>query len=245
MKIIFSRKGFDSASGGAPSPIVEGRPVSLPIPAEGNSVSSYGDLGLGDLVAKATRGRLGAEDLCHADPFFRGGRCAFGQHGAAQGHLRNQGVGIGDTFLFFGLFADPATGERHHRIFGFLQVEQVVELGRLPVPAAPIGGTAHPHTLGEWDANNVLYLGQGGCAGDASDALRLTVPGGPLTLWAIPEALAGCGMSYHARPDRWRVPGRLTVAGRWQEGVVDISGSAEMRTWLAEILERLAPGASG
>ena len=32
MKIIFSRKGFDSAAGKAPSPIIEQEPISLPIP---------------------------------------------------------------------------------------------------------------------------------------------------------------------------------------------------------------------
>ena len=32
MKIILSRKGFDSSSGGGPSPIVDGRCLSLPIP---------------------------------------------------------------------------------------------------------------------------------------------------------------------------------------------------------------------
>ena len=34
MKLIFSRKGFDSSAGGIPSPILpDGRMISLPIPA--------------------------------------------------------------------------------------------------------------------------------------------------------------------------------------------------------------------
>jgi hypothetical protein len=32
VKLIFSRKGFDSSAGGVPSPLVDGRPISLPIP---------------------------------------------------------------------------------------------------------------------------------------------------------------------------------------------------------------------
>ncbi|MEL6529675.1 MAG: hypothetical protein AAFQ27_06905, partial [Pseudomonadota bacterium] len=28
MKVILSRKGFDSSAGGGPSPIVDGRPIS-------------------------------------------------------------------------------------------------------------------------------------------------------------------------------------------------------------------------
>jgi len=70
MRLIFSRKGFDSSSGGAPSPIVAGSPVSLPIPASGNSRTTYGHLGLGELVRDATGARLGANNLCHADPWF-------------------------------------------------------------------------------------------------------------------------------------------------------------------------------
>ena len=52
MKLIFSRKGLDSEAGGAPSPIVDGRPVSLPIPYDRNAATTYDDLGLGDLVVR-------------------------------------------------------------------------------------------------------------------------------------------------------------------------------------------------
>ena len=107
MRIIFSRKGFDSGSGGGASPIVDGKPISLPIPdTKGIARTTYGELGLGELAARASRDAFGAESLCHHDPLFtRDGRCLFGQVGAAQTHLANQGVGVGDTFLFFGLFA--------------------------------------------------------------------------------------------------------------------------------------------
>ena len=48
MKIIFSRKGFDTKFGGAPSPIIDGVPYSLPIPTgDYPSVSTYRDLNLG------------------------------------------------------------------------------------------------------------------------------------------------------------------------------------------------------
>ena len=129
MRIIFSRKGFDSSSGGGPSPIVDGRPLSLPIPAGTASTTSYGDLGLGEQAAKASRGKLGANDLCHHDPMFRDdGTCIFGQHSAAQTHLEGRGVGLGDVFLFFGLFAEEETREPHHRIFGYLKVEEITRL---------------------------------------------------------------------------------------------------------------------
>ena len=84
MRIILSRKGFDSDAGKAPSPIVEGVPISLPIPTKKRSETSYGAIGLGDLVTKATKARLGPESLCHEDPMFHEGQCAFGQTSTAQ-----------------------------------------------------------------------------------------------------------------------------------------------------------------
>jgi len=33
MKLILSRKHSDSSAGGCPSPLIDGRPVSLPIPS--------------------------------------------------------------------------------------------------------------------------------------------------------------------------------------------------------------------
>jgi hypothetical protein len=124
LRVIFSRKGFDSAAGGGPSPIVDGIPISLPIPSDGFSRTTYGNLRLGDLAGTASRGKLNADDLCHHDPMFTvptssgDGTCLFGQCGAAQTHLANQGVGIGDVFLFFGLYREEESREAHHRIFG-------------------------------------------------------------------------------------------------------------------------------
>ena len=128
MRLVFSRKGFDSGSGGAPSPIVDGRPISLPIPTSRRSVATYAAFGFGEAVELAPRGRIGGNHLCHNDPMFRDGRWYFGQCGAAQAHLANQGVDVGDTFLFFGLFADEHTGSRHHRIYGYMEVQSVIPL---------------------------------------------------------------------------------------------------------------------
>jgi hypothetical protein len=132
MRIVFSRKGFDSASGGCPSPIIDGRPISLPIPTKRRSETTYDHLGVGDIVERVTRGRITGAHLCHEDPMFAEGRCAFGQTGAAQSHLSKHGVGAGDVFVFFGLFSEEGTGVRHHRVFGFLKIEEVTALGSLP-----------------------------------------------------------------------------------------------------------------
>jgi hypothetical protein len=241
MKVIFSRKGFDSAAGGVPSPVIDGIPVSLPIPASGRSETTYGDLGLGDAVLAATRGRISPSHLCHEDPQFAGGCCAFGQTGAAQSHLANQNAGAGDVFLFFGLFRDPEARERHHRIFGYLVVEDILKPGPRPTPQALIGSARnHPHTLGEWNANNTIYTGPGQTALNASDRLRLTMPGGPLSLWNIPPSLAASGMTYHKRPGQWAQQGQLMASARWQEGVSVITDNPAMREWVRETVEAIA-----
>ncbi|MFN2098864.1 hypothetical protein [Altererythrobacter sp. MF3-039] len=238
MRIIFSRKGFDSAAGGGPSPIVGGKPISLPIPAGTTSQTSYGSLGLGKLAAKASNGRLGGDDLCHHDPMFSGdGTCLFGQCGAAQTHLANQGVREGDIFLFFGLFAEEDTGEAHHRIFGFLEIEDMVRLE----DGAPedLVKRGHPHALAMHHSNDVVYCGRGETAKRASRALRLTVPEGPPSLWHRPVWLKRGGLSYHDREDRWIRGGRLRSVARGQEFVADVGRRQAPREWLDKMIAEI------
>lgn len=238
MRMVLSRKGFDTSAGGGPSPIVDGRPTSLPIPAKGAfSRTRYGDLGLGDWAARASRGKVGAQDLCHHDPMFLDdGRAILGQCGAAQTHLERQGVGVGDLFLFFGLFREE-DGKPHHRIFGFLEVEEV-----LPLPAAPrarvdeLAGLGMPHAIGLHSTNDTAYIGRGSMARLAHGILRLTVPEGPPSLWQVPPWLRETGLSYHDRADRWHGAGRLQSVARGQEFVADIGNRADAAHWLDTIV---------
>lgn len=238
MRIIFSRKGFDTGSGGAPSPIIGGRPISLPIPTRWHSTTTYGDVGLGGIVEAATRGRIQADHLCHEDPMFLDGHCLFGQCGAAQSHLSRQGVTEGDVFLFFGLFAEEETGERHHRIFGHMRVENKLE-GDALLAAHPVLSKAprqHPHLLGEWNANNCIYAGRGHLAATADPRLRLTTAGGPLRVWDVPPWLSSAGLTYHGRAERWREDSQLEIVSRGQEFVTDIGDRAEPARWLDAII---------
>jgi hypothetical protein len=238
MKIVLSRKGFDSSAGGGPSPIVDGRPVSLPIPANGAlSRTSYGDLGLGALATAASRGKLGARDLCHHDPMFLpGGRAVLGQCGAAQTHLARQGVGVGDCFVFFGLF-QAAGGKPHHRIFAYLQIEDMLALPDAPSQQMEeLAALGVPHAIGLHAANDTAYLGAGSAANSASDALRLTVPEGPPSMWRVPPWLHETGLSYHHRADRWHENGRLQSVARGQEFVADAGDRTDARDWLASVI---------
>ena len=234
MRIILSRKGFDSGAGGVPSPIINGRPISLPIPTGHRSTTSYDQLGLGELVEKVTRGRINRSHLCHEDPMFAAGQCIFGQCGRAQSHLIRQGVTIGDVFLFFGLFADEAGGERHHRIFGFLSIESILSSAVIsPLEDLP---RVHPHTLGDWNINNTIYRGIGRTANSAADGLRLTQLGGPLQHWIVPAWLRDVGLSFHGKTERWANSDRLKVVARGQEFVADIGNQVEPRRWLDQVM---------
>ena len=241
MKIVFSRKGFDSTAGGGPSPIVDGRPISLPIPAGAASQTTYGELGFGDHAAKASRGKLSGEDLCHHDPMFRSdGTCLFGQVGAAQTHLANQRVGVGDVFLFFGLFRDEDTGEPHHRMFGWMRVDRMVHLADCqPDDRAMFTKARHPHALAMHGSNDCIYMGEGGQARSASAALRLTIAQGPPSLWNRPSWLKRGNLTYHDRADRWLRGSRLRSVARGQEFVADVGRRTAPRDWLNGIIAQM------
>ena len=237
MKVIFSRKGFDSSSGGGPSPIVDGVPVSLPIPASGDlSATTYDALGVGELAAQASRGRVKGGDLCHHDPMFLpDGRAILGQCSAAQTHLERRGAGVGDVFLFFGLFRE-GKAPPHHRIFAFLEVEEMLPLaGAATDRLADLRILGMPHAIGMHASNDTAWIGKGRTAAKASDALRLTVPEGPPSLWSIPPWLRETGLSYHDKPARWLDANRLQSVARGQEFVADIGERDDARHWLADI----------
>jgi hypothetical protein len=172
---------------------------------------------------------------------FERGRCAFGQTGAAQAHLKNSGVGVGDLFLFFGLFSNPDGSDRHHRSSALSSLRKFA-LGPEPEAASQPAGFSqrHPHTIGEWNPNNTLYLGHGLVATVANEALRLSHVGGPVSRWRVPPWLRSAGLSYHRKEDRWDGNDALTVAARGQEFVSDVSHFPDANKWLKAVLSMLA-----
>src|ERR1700694_5268656 len=118
MKIILSRKGFDSSTGKVASPILpSGKLCSLPIPETltGENPLRYQDIlydgqSLGKLVHDLTRGKIAPDTPAHLDPDLNsasiprlpGWKPIFGQAAAAESHLQHQSIGAGDVFLFYG-----------------------------------------------------------------------------------------------------------------------------------------------
>ena len=125
MKVILSRKGFDSSNGGIVSPIFEdGTMVSFPIPSDDKDCFcdlhhegiSYSDI-LSDLGYKG-------KENCHVDPDLDQSRRitpidkwmpAFGQIDASASYLKNIGIEEGDLFLFFGNFHHVVKPDGHFR----------------------------------------------------------------------------------------------------------------------------------
>lgn len=194
MRLILSRKGFDSTSGGCASPILpDGRLLTLPIPSAGGLVR-YRDLehetiDIGQLVHDLSRGKVTPDTTAHLDPDLaaatlsreEGWAPAFGQVDTAQVHLSNQRVGLGDLFMFFGWFREVGLeGGRWrflrgapdlHVLFGWLQVGEVIDvaLERDSALRRHPGLRTHPHFSSK-AVPNVVYV--------AADRLHLPEPPG-------------------------------------------------------------------
>ncbi len=183
MKIILSRKGFDSSSGGCPSPIFpDGRMVSLPIPDKQSPIRyrdiQWQEYNLGSLLSDFTGDRVPPSHFAHLDPDINrkslsrqpGWRPIFGQTGAAQGHLKKNHIQVGDIFLFFGLFRNviETPGRREwdkcspsrHVLWGWLQIDEIQKVDSCSLSRY---GWAkyHPHFHRSSDRNNTIYIAQG------------------------------------------------------------------------------------
>lgn len=118
MKVILSRKGFDSANGGILSPIFEdGTMLSFPIPSKDVEKDNirYDELFCNGICLKTLLDELGysGAECCHFDPDLEKDRRrdtiqewipAFGQINQSASYLKNQRISEGDLFLFFGNF---------------------------------------------------------------------------------------------------------------------------------------------
>lgn len=182
MKIILSRKGFDSTAGGIINPIMpDGTLLSLPITSA--DTDTYESLIYKGVKYSKLLNDLGykGEETCHLDPDIRENvrkveianwQPAFGQIGTAQRYLENSGVTVGDLFLFFGCFrridlkAGKYTYVRKNQsnfylghpvqiIFGYLEVGKIIK-----EPELIQKYSWHPHSSsGRLDKQtNVLYI---------------------------------------------------------------------------------------
>jgi hypothetical protein len=234
LKLVLSRKGFDSEYGGIASPILpDGRLLSLPIPSAEDDFTlanlNLEGVDLGQLIGDLSRNRHGLATHIHLDPDLDrspenrlpGWRPALGQTGSAQSHLDGQNVGEDDVFLFFGWFRRV---EQHHGywryvpqapnlhvIFGWLEVSAVLSIvqERERCLAQFPGIADHPHVANPAvydDPRNTLYLAKDRSA--VSDTARYG--GGRFERYSRSLQLTQDGESRA----RWSLPSWFMPQGR-------------------------------
>ena len=181
MKIILSRKGFDSTSGKQANPIMpDGTLLSLPIPAEEDAISfsslQWNGMSYYDIIHSLNpKTKYTIDSRCHLDPDIRKGvkdrlpnwKPAFGQMNASLSHLRNQNVSVGDIFLFYGWFRETEQkdgriqykkdGLDAHIIYGYMEVGEIIECKE----DVPKWCVEHPHFIydNSWKSKkNAIFL---------------------------------------------------------------------------------------
>lgn len=275
MKLVLSRKGFDSGYGGYPSFIMpKGELISLPIP-DFNRAITYNDLFMtcgtsyselmsdiiGDTIRYEHNGKFNIQEIgCHFDPDINskayerkdGWRPLFGQAGSALSHLRNQGVGVGDIFLFFGWFRDVVMSEEgycysprdkigKHLIYGYFQVGEIHQINQM---APEDWMTYHAHVSRGKAAgdNDCVYVAAESLSFEPSlpgagsfsygDELVLTKEGLTRTRWQLPDIFRQTKISYHSE-NSWK-DGYFQSAAKGQEFVVDCTEDIER--WVKKLV---------
>lgn len=268
MKLIFSRKGIDDAYGKGASPIFpDGQMFSIPIPVRGKEQGiAYKSIACTKTSSTALMIKhLGIpikRTSCHLDPdlhrdlFPRSGKWkpCFGHHGAAAKHLLNQGVGVGDMFIFFGSFRKVKSGKynrwsfqsdtpKQHVIFGFLRIGEILNLKIKEERQEAIsrGYSQHPHVMNDYKNINILFI-----ADDSSEnagvfsyrkELVLSQNGSSKSIWELPSFFYDLNISRHENRERFSRVGNKTIlktVGIGQDFVVQ--SHPELTDWVQSII---------
>ncbi len=190
MKVILSRKGFDSSFGGYPSFIMpDGVLLSLPIPNYKDNIkysqiyteiqenTLYDLMILKSNVIKSSKWySFTKETKCHFDPDLnynalprkKGWVGTLGQTGIAQKLLMKHNIKRNDLFLFFGWFDNYENIKKNstkgkHVIFGYLQIDKILYTKSDKIPDWLEN---HPHVLERRLNNeyNCIYIAREQCS---------------------------------------------------------------------------------
>lgn len=280
MKLILSRKGIDSSFGTFASPILpDGTLCWLPIPENTSykpNLPTYDDVAfhgetLGKIISDLSNGKIPASQQIHLDPDLYaphvdrlpGWKPTFGQTGAAQRHLLNNGVRQDDLFLFFGWFRQTEFRDGRlqyvknapdvHVIYGWFQIEEHAYVDVFFRPAAWM--SFHPHIQGDpYDKLDSVYLPKdklvgfpnatatsgAGIFSKFDQDLVLTAPNSSRSIWRLPNDFFPDGrppLSYHADELRWSKKDDgtyLRAASRGQEFVLDLDHYPNVARWVEE-----------
>ena len=227
MKIILSRKSFDSANGGMPSPIIDGKVfLPFPIPSKTDSVRydslTYLDKSYTDILRDLNK--YFSEQTCHLDPDLKKdvilGRsswiAAFGQEDIAQRHLEKHKVKENDLFLFFGWFREAKeiggiyrfkdNAPDIHAIYGYLEVGTIIKNQDTMKKFLP----DHPHSTGIHKQPNCLYIAAPTLFGEPG------IPGAGI--FPFHEDLILTEL------DKNKLPNNKILRSRWRKNFLNING---------------------
>lgn len=229
MKVILSRKGFDSQYGGKPSIIYPDKEMlSFPIPVEKPQIG----ISPNELFSRGTNLNQIFKELhikpftsLHLDPDIRYNITkirdktfigSFGQSSAALAHLNNKQVSKGDLFLFYGTFNFVKINNGHihydksipfHAIWGYLYVDQIItDISEIENNKELAFLKAHPHFINRnlkhyKTQGNSIFIGKKYGVFNFSETLRLTKLGYQKSYWCLPSFFKNITISYHEKVD--------------------------------------------
>ena len=257
---------MDSEAGGMASPILpDGTLLSLPIPDENSKqhyeTFIYKEHSFGEIIHQLNpRFNFDKNFSCHLDPDIydniegkpKEWKAAFGQSGVSARHLDKMQVGIGDIFLFYGMFREtiqqadgtlsyaPGSPVRHI-IYGYMEVGEILKRQQ----DIEERYSWHPHSSGEGRSYNRLYLPKQYGTFQYDDSLVLTKPEqNSRRMWRLPVFFAENGISIswqgNNRPIYKDGYAELNSSCRGQEFVITTSTVEQeenLRNWIDSIIQ--------
>ena len=261
-RIILSRKGFDSKAGGTASPIFSnGKLFSIPIPQASPSPKKYKDLDFdgisGTQLLKEVSAKVLPNDYCHNDPLLNESIGIFGQASSSQTELKNRGVGPGDLFLFFGWFKNFSNnGNDVHHLFGWLQIEKIIEGTSEIMKYLKEKNIEHPHGYGDTSrfTNNTLYVAKNnlevlgkkfkakghGLFKQTHQKLVLTEKNRSRSRWKLPSKYFKKTDSLFLNRMKWQNKNACTIfyKGFGQEFILDVETNPSVKKWALDIIKK-------
>lgn len=281
MKIILSRKGVDSGNSKISNLVIEDKDkkqfIIIPIPSEQDKFS-YKKIHFSqdydfDVITKEY---IKSNDIklkvkCHIDPnlcnyrkekVFRG---SIGQVGSSQTHLKNEGVSIGDIFIFFGRFTpmllDKGEMKRieqdKHIIFGYMQIGEIIYPNLMNFKQRKEYKRKYPWLINHphWNKrkykgqdNNCIYIAKEKCDFDNSlcgyglfnysDGLILTKSGEPPSHWDLSNETLKEKLTYHSAENIKE--DYFQSASRGQEFVFE--ESEKVKQWAKNLISKYGKG---
>ncbi len=265
MKIILSKKGLDSSFSKYPIPILDEKLIFVPIPDEKDNIK-YGNLSFLDRFIEITgQNKSFLKTHCHFDPqlenYFncKNFKGSLGQSKGFQTHLEDNGVEVGDLFLFYGWYWDIINDNYHkkgkHVIWGYMQIGEIIKPETLNKSERNELEKKYPWLKYQphWDSNkyknvnnNTIYIAKDVCTFDNNlkgcgifnytMGLDLTDKDSKnRTNWRV-EELSNCKTSYKSSSGEngFDKLGQYKVPARCQEIVIN---DKKAEKWAANLIK--------